>query len=252
MGLAVPATPVELVIRLIARILATKRRTTMANQWKIESIPDLRKLVAKVIATRTGFFQLLCAGAVGLFLFVGTAHAQCPTTSPCILVSNYGTGQVEVYSDDGKTVETSALLSGCPSPYCLSGAAGGGEGIACLSGKSNVMYIANNGAYINAFDLATGIWKGGLHVGGQVAGMVANAAGTMIYAGQDSSGNILSLAPLGAAPYLKLTATTPPHLLDDSHDIAIGTYPPSLAGDVFTSYFPHTNSGVNQFLVVAT
>lgn len=229
----------------------------MANQCEAESTRDLRKLAGGAIVTRTKIYQLLCVCAAAVFLFVGSARAQCPTTSPCILVSNFGTGthsslrQVEVYSDDGKTVETPGLLSGCPSTNCPVGA-GGGEGIVGLSGSSNVMYVANSGAYINAFDLA-GVWKGGLDVTGNVAGMVANASGTTIYAGQYNWGNVLSLAPLDAAPFLMLTATTPapppPPLLppDDAHDVVIGTYPPSLAGDVFTSYFPNLNSGVNQF-----
>jgi hypothetical protein len=77
--------------------------------------------------------------------------------------------------------------------------------------------------------------------------MVANSAGTTIYAGQYNPGHVLSLTPLDVAPFLMLTATTVAPSTDDAHDVAIGTYPPSLAGDVFTSYFPHTNSGVDQF-----
>ena len=130
--------------------------------------------------------------AVALFLLVGAAQSQCaPGTSPCILVSDVGTHQVSVWPDGGgSTFITQNFLSGCNrGPSCANGA-GGGEGVSCLAGNTNLMYLANNTEYINVFNLTTGVWTGYYADAGSgtaIAGLVANGTGSMLYAGQYAS-----------------------------------------------------------------
>jgi hypothetical protein len=180
-----------------------------------------------------------------LFLFAGSAHAQgggACDNEPCIFVSNLGTGQVELYDDSGNLIN-STFLQGGPG-------AGGGEGMACTAGNNNVMYVTDNGSSVNAYDVNSGMFLGASFTGGSsLVGMQVNATGSLIYAADDNLGKVFTLAPSG--PYLlNLDATTA--VSPDVHDVALGTFPAPLAGNVFTSYFPNFDVGINQFVNVGS
>jgi len=213
------------------------------NPQKIDSTLNLVNLAVRVVAAKTRIFPLLSAIAL-LFLFVGSAHSQniC-AGQPCILVSNYATGEIQIFSDDGSTQLTSSFLTGYPS------GAGGGEGIACTSGSNGIVYVSDNGPEINAFNLANGMWLGTSYsAGSTVVGMTVNAAANLIYAGDYSLRQVVSLQPtVPPSSVLNVVAITPSPDLDWMHDVALGTFPAALQGDVFTSYFDNDNSGVDEF-----
>ena len=219
----------------------------MGHQSKTESIVNREES-----ARRSRPTQLLCAVATGLFLFVGSGHAQsqaCPSqTSPCLFVSvsPNGTQQVEKWQDNGGKVLDSAFLKNYPN-----GGGGGGEGVACLSGNMNVMYTANNLDVINTFDLTSGSYKPNnlsLGVGTHIGALSINRAGTVLYAGQyhPAPGNIWSLTPLTSSPWVAtLNSVSPP--TGTSHDVALGNGSPLLDGNVFGTYTSASNTGVNEY-----
>jgi hypothetical protein len=228
----------------------------MANQFS----SNLKSLTTKMIAAGVKALPVLSVIAVALFLFVGAAHAQgpCPVgQSPCILVSNFGTTihsslqQVEVWADAGGTGPLlSNFLSGCPN--CTGGGAGAGEGIACLAGSTNRLYIANATNWINTFNATTGQYISHSEFnagnGTNVAGMATNGAGLILYAGQYVPGNILSLVPSPSGLTLEATTSDP-----ITHDLAIAQCPAgsngpcSYQGNVFSSLFLPGDTGVNQY-----
>jgi hypothetical protein len=137
----------------------------MANHSHPQRALNLTESSTRVLAANFKI-SLVLAVAVALFLFVGAAHAQsgpCPAgQSPCILVSNIGTNnegyyrQLEVWADSGGGAPLIPNFLKCPQGGCPGGGAGAGEGIACVSGSANVMYIANASNFVNAFNLTTG------------------------------------------------------------------------------------------------
>jgi hypothetical protein len=204
--------------------------------------PNRTKSAVQAMAARARIGSFLSALVV-LFLFAGSSHAQNVCDGePCILVSNFGTGNVQIYSDDGSTELSSNFLNG---------GGGGGEGMTCTAGtNNNVIYVSNNGPDIAAYSLQTGApLSGGYSGTGSIAGLTINAAGNVIYAGEYGATDALVLSPPPSGPPYPLTLDLAigPQGGNDSHDVALGTYPPSLAGDLFTSYFPPNGIGVNQF-----
>jgi hypothetical protein len=183
--------------------------------------------------------------AVGLVLFVGAAHAQsgpCPPGQfPCILVSDGS--QIKVYSDSGTSELNPALLG--------SGGGGGGEGVACLSGSKNVLYVANNSSAIQVYSMnlvnQQAPFLNAVTAGGGVAGLAVNGTGSLLYASGGS--DIFSLTPLSASPWLMLNPgqTT----LDTTHDLGLGICAPGVAcaygGNIFTTHFIFGGLGVNEF-----
>ncbi|MGA7462494.1 MAG: hypothetical protein WBW69_19830 [Candidatus Korobacteraceae bacterium] len=224
---------------------------------------NLKSSTTRMIAAGVKTLHHLSLIAVALFLLVGAAQSQCaPGTSPCILVSDVGTHQVSVWPDGGgSTFITQNFLSGCNrGPSCANGA-GGGEGVSCLAGNTNLMYLANNTEYINVFNLTTGVWTGYYADAGSgtaIAGLVANGTGSMLYAGQYASPpSILSLTPLPTSPYLMInTGQTTPDPTAGYVALGSGDCPPysldvpcSYEGSVFTAFFSQTNKGVNEYMV---
>ena len=226
----------------------------MANQFS----SNLKSLMIEMIAASAKALHHLSLIAVALFLLVGAAQSQCsPGTSPCILVSDIGTQQISVWPDaGGSTFINQNFLSGC---LDCNGGAGGGEGVACLAGNVNLMYLANSTNYINVFNLTTGDWVGGLNTGNgtTVGGLVANGTGSMLYAGQFTPGNILSLTPLPTSPYLMINqGQTTPDPIAGLVALGSGDCPPypsdvpcSYEGNVFTAAYPLANTGVNEYMV---
>ncbi len=128
----------------------------MANQFS----SSLKSLTTKAIAAGMKTLPHLLVLAGALFLFVGTAHAQAgpcpPGQSPCVLVSDLSgyPRQVKVYPDAG------CLSPTCTMPInpsllgsCSGGGGGGGEGISCISGSTNVLYVANGESQVTAYSM---------------------------------------------------------------------------------------------------
>ena len=226
----------------------------MANQLGT----NLKSSTTRMIAAGVRTLPRLSIIAVALFLLVGAAQSQCaPGTSPCILVSDYGTRQVSVWPDGGGTKAINpAFLSGCQD---CNGQGGGGEGISCLAGNVNLMYVANNSPYINVFNLTTGVWQAGVDTGTATAvgGLVANGTGSILYAGQYNPGNVLSLTPVPTSPYLMVNqGQTTPDVAAAYVALGSGDCPPypsgvpcSYEGNVFTAFHEKANTGVNEYMV---
>lgn len=224
----------------------------MANQLTSK----LKSLTAKAITAGIKTLPHLLVIAAALFLFVGAAHAQCsPGTSPCILVSDFESRQISVWPDaGGNTAINLAFLSGCTSPYCAVGAGGGGEGVACLAGHTNQLYVTDAGNYVNTFNLSNGqfVLGGSALVGQQAVGLVANAAGTALYVGV--AGSPYELYSLGASAS---GLTVGPYIFDPiSAAVAIGSgycspspnVPCAYDGNVFTSWDSVHGVGVNEYI----
>jgi hypothetical protein len=107
----------------------------MANQCST----NLKSLTMKMVTAGMKALPLLSVIAVAPFLFVGAAHAQnqsepCTSASSyCLFISDFNGGRVELWTDDGTMVNRDFVPTG-----------GGGEGVSCLSGSANVMYLANH------------------------------------------------------------------------------------------------------------
>ncbi len=222
----------------------------MRRQSKTESIVNPEQSARHVIAAGVKALQALSIVTIALFVFVGAAHAQgpCPPNTPnCILVSSED-GQVHVWSDDGTTSYTKTLLNG---------GGGGGEGIACVSGSTNVLYVANNGGDISAYSMNL--------VGGQAtylnkapgcghinSGLVADGSGMLLYqSGSGTPGCVSSMNISPGPPYLTLNSgqnTTDRY----AHDITIGNCAPGTScgygGMVLTTdYYDGPPYVVNEY-----
>jgi hypothetical protein len=197
--------------------------------------------------TKNNIFLFSLFSLAFLSLFAAPAQSQSICSgNPCILISNYNTGQVEIWPDTGGSSSlTTAFLTGGPSGR------GGGEGIACVHGNSNVMYVSDNGSDVLAFNLSSGAYIGPAFSGGsEITGMAINGAGNIIYAADYGDGAVWTLVPNGPyslSPYAAETLVSA-----GAHDVALGTSPTALAGDVFTSYFDNPNTGASQFESVGT
>lgn len=222
--------------------------TTCRETIDFASIP--KKLTIPWSAMKVRMIRPLLCSLLASFVFAGAAWSQSVCSSQpsnaCIMVSNFGTSQVQIYSDNGLTQLTPSFLTGY-----AGGGGGGGEGMACVVGSNNVLYIDDNGSRINAFNLTSGAWITTSFSGGSaLVGMTINAAGNLIYAGDYSLEKVFSLSPAGPPTYLlnEVASTpSPAGSMNFMHDVALGKVPTALAGDVFTSYFPNDNSGIDQF-----
>ena len=224
----------------------------MANQFS----SNLKSLTTRAITAGMKTLLHLFVIAAALFIFVGSAHSQCsPGTSPCILVSDFESRQISVWPDaGGNTAINLAFLSGCTSPYCAVGAGGGGEGVACLAGHTNQLYVTDAGNYVNTFNLSNGQFLpgGSAYVGQQAVGLVANAAGTALYVGV--AGSPYELYSLGASA----SGLMPGPYINDpiSAAVAIGSgycssspnVPCAYDGNVFTSWDSVHGVGVNEYI----
>lgn len=212
----------------------------MANQFS----SNLKSLTTRAITAGMKTLLHLFVIAVALFLVVGTAHAQGPcigNNSPCILVSNGG--QIHEFTDNGSTELSSALLS------TSGGGGGASEGVACLSGGANVLYVSNGSSYISAYSM-------NLNSNNQLpfqppayatpGGTTGLATNTMIlYAAEN--GYIGSATPLPNSPWLMMyNANTPDSY---SHDVGLGVCAPGVscgyAGNIFTTLFANNEGGTN-------
>ena len=103
------------------------------------------------------------------------------------------------------------------------------------------MYTANNTDVINVFNLTTGAYlkNGTFTLGGNIGGLSANGAGTVLYAGQFTPGTIYGLHPIipPASPWF--TIMYGPVSTPTSHDAVVG-----LNGHVFATDIYTPNTGV--------
>ena len=218
----------------------------MTIQSKAQPTPNPTPLAASSIMTKIP--HLFCTVTVSLFLFIGVAHAQgpCPPNTPnCILVSDRN--GVTVWSDDGRMELNMGLTSD----------GGGGEGITCISGSTNVLYIAG-GAGVSAYSMnlvnnkATLLGPPVAGCGGSTTGIAADGSGMLLYeAGYGFPGCVSSLTPLPASPWLQLNSGQNTNTADALHDIALGICAPGTScgygGNVFTSYSQNDNAGVIEY-----
>jgi len=216
----------------------------MANQLS----SNLKSLTTRAIAAGMKTLPHLLVIAAALFLFVGTAHAQagpCPPGQfPCILVSDLSAQQVKVYPDAGGSTPLNPALLG-------SGGGGAGEGVACLSGGANVLYVAHNSSSIDVYSMNLNSnnqapFLNAFPASGSIAGLATNTM--FLYAAEGNA--VASFTPLPSSPYLlQYNANTPDSY---SHDVAFGVCPPNVpscgyAGNVFTTLFQATNTGVLEY-----
>ncbi|MFZ0226215.1 MAG: hypothetical protein WAL41_04545, partial [Mycobacterium sp.] len=192
------------------------------------------------------FLALLLAAAV-LSLFTASSQAKTICASQpggtCIFVSNFGSSKLEVYPDAGGS---SALSTN----FLNGGGGGGGEGIACANGPNqSVIWVSDFSNTISAYNLANGAYLSTPFSGGSaIVGMTINGAGNAIYAADYASGStgyVWTLVPSLVYPYGSEVAKTT--VSAGAHDVALGTYPATLAGDVFTTVFTNDNTGADQF-----
>jgi hypothetical protein len=211
----------------------------MAIQSSASHHAPLAQLTARLGATQeTRFVQLLSIAAVVLFLFVGAARAQQnsePCTlgsSYCLFISDFANGTVQLWRDDGMTGKKDFVKAG-----------GGGEGVSCLSGSSNVMYLANNTPFVHVADLTTGNLLGMTSsLGGAIESLNANSAGTVLYLSQfNGPFKILGMAPVlpPLSPWL-----TPLYSVstNNSHDSSVGPN-----GNVFATGLQNPQTGVEEY-----
>jgi len=214
----------------------------MATQSKTESIHNPKQSARQVIATRGKAIRLLCAVAMGLFLFVGTTRAQnhsepCTTRqSYCLFISDVDNSTIQLWTDDGTANNPTFLQGG-----------GAGEGVSCLSGSANVIYGATflGGAQyeISVYNLT----NGGPAIGnyqlpsGNIGSLATNAAGTVLYAGNGMPNNIWGLATVipPKAPWLEPLYQVADNL---SHDADVGPN-----GNVFSTSYGYPNTGIHEY-----
>ncbi len=218
----------------------------MRHRSKTESV-NPEQSTRQVIAPGIKALRVLSVVAVALFVFVGAAHAQgpCPPSTPnCILVSD--NNGVTVWSDDGRTELNSQLTSD----------GGGGEGISCISGSTNVLYVADGGSSIKAYSMNlvgthAPLLNSVAACSSNTTGLAANGSGMLLYeASYGNPGCVSSMTPLPAFPWLVLNSGQ--NTIDNySHDVALGICAPGTScgygGNVFTSYFSHSIAGVNEY-----
>jgi len=117
--------------------------TTSRKTIGFASIPG--KLTIEWSAMKGRMIRPLLGWLLALLVFAGAAWSQSVCSSQpsnaCIMVSNFGTSQVQIFSDNGLTELTPSFLTGY-----TGGGGGGGEGMACVVGSNNVLYIDDNGS----------------------------------------------------------------------------------------------------------
>jgi len=234
---------------MVAADIAANGRLELANQFST----NLKSSASRLIELPSRGLPCLSLIAFSLFLFVGTTYAQsgpCPAGHfPCILLSDGVAGQVTVWSDDGTTLLNPALLDG----------GGSGEGIACISGSANVLYVVSLfGISVYSMNLNSNGQAPFLNdlqvvLNGAVAGLAVNRTGTLLYAGEYNPGDILSFTPLPAFPWLMLNSaqTTTDSI---AHDIALGAgncapnVSCSYVGNLVSTHFQKPNTGMFEYM----
>ena len=229
-----------------------------------QSSTNLKSSTTKVIAAVMKTLPRLCVIAIALLLFVGAAHAQagpCPPGQfPCVLVSdlhNGGNGaQVKVYSDDGTMELNQALLCEAGDPGCTGGGGSAGEGMACVSGSRNLLYVANDSSNIDVYSMnlvnnkAPFLNPVSTGAGSFDNGLAVNGTGSLLYAASEGGGGyILSLSIVPASPYLVLnpSQSTPA----TTHDLGLGICARDVfcgyGGNIFTTHFGPVDLGMFEW-----
>ena len=187
----------------------------MANQSQTKPTLNPKQSTMRVIAARIKVLRPLSVVAVALFLSVGTVHAN-------ILVTNYHTGYVELWSDDGLVDINS---------HFINVVGGRTEGLQCVKLLSNEIYVANAGNnhigvyYLsgpNAGQLVPGASfdiLGGLGM----AALATNISGTVLYAA-DYVANKIWAVDIPVIPGSPCNPTTTPCSASTlaSHDVIVG------------------------------
>ncbi len=210
----------------------------MAIQSSSNHIANSARLSLKTLADSAGkFLQLSSVVAVALLLFVAALSAQNsePCTlgsSYCLFISDFQNGTVQLWRDDGMAGKKDFVKAG-----------GGGEGVSCLTGSTNVMYLANNTPYVHVANLTTGQLLGmTTSLGGNIESLNANSAGTVLYLSQfNGPFKILGMAPVlpPLSPWLTPLYN---YSTNNSHDTSVGPN-----GNVFATGLQNQYTGVEEY-----
>jgi len=155
------------------------------------------------------------------------------TASATLVVSDLGGGQLRLFDNAGNP-------TGGPFP-------GGGEGLACVTGGANALFVAKNSAVIGVFDPATLAPIGSVTItgGASVAALALNQSGTLLYAADYGANKIFALDTVtlvAAAPSNGPVVPTYSVSTLASHDVALD------ANDlVYTSHFQNGSLGVQLY-----
>lgn len=128
----------------------------MANQCTDDAAVGGRLSTTTVILMRHKVFQLLAGVVVAVFLFTAIGQAQSPGpctsgSSYCLFISDFHNQTVQLWTDNGAT----GIHAFIPRN------AGAGEGLSCLSGSANAIYVADYiDCYISVFNLTNGALLG--------------------------------------------------------------------------------------------
>jgi hypothetical protein len=184
----------------------------VANQSQTKPTPDPKQSTMRAITARIKVLRLLSVAAAALFLLVGTIHAN-------ILVTNYHTGYVELWSDDGTLINSHFISVGAST-----------EGLQCVKLSSNQIYVANaNNNHIGVYYLS-GPHAGQLVPGasfditggGQMASLATNISGTVLYAADYTMGKIWAVD----VPFTGGGGICPPGgcsvIVPGAHDVIVG------------------------------
>ncbi len=195
----------------------------------------------RVLALRHNVHQLLAGVAVALFLFTAIGQAQSPgpctsASSYCLFISDFHNQTIQLWTDNGAT----GIHAFIPRN------AGAGEGVSCLSGSANVIYVADYiDCYISVFNLTNGASLGQTPTFSScsrgMASLNADGYGTKVYAAEYDDSTILELLPVipPQPPWLTLAGSYTPA---NSHDAGVGPN-----GDVYATQNADQSTGIQVY-----
>jgi hypothetical protein len=192
-----------------------------------QSRTNLKSWMLKTIAAGFAAFPLSLLVVVSLFVLADTGHAD-------ILVSNFHSGSVGKYYDDG-TVNTLDFLQGAASA----------EGVQCVKLTSNEVYVAAaNSPTIGVYNLTTGgppVSTFTVVGPTRFVALAMNADASVLYGADTYSGLWAVNLPIGT-PNAPCTPALPCHAGTTFWDVTVGP-----DGNVYASNRGVGSSGVTRF-----
>ena len=177
--------------------------------------------------------------AVFLFTAIGQAQSPGPCTSGssyCLFISDFHNQTVQLWTDNGAT----GIHAFIPRN------AGAGEGLSCLSGSANAIYVADYiDCYISVFNLTNGALLGQTpnfaSCSRGMASLNADGYGTKVYAAEYDDSTILELLPVipPQPPWLTLAGSYTPA---NSHDAGVGPN-----GNVYATQNADQSTGIQVY-----